>query len=57
MEFLAEKALASSTSSGTSSGRRRRMADLAGLEREMGLGSAAEFDGEELEMACRLVNS
>lgn len=56
MEFLAEKALGISASGSSSgSGAKRRMADLAALEVEMGLGSAAEFNGEELEMACRCV--
>ncbi|CAN0123793.1 unnamed protein product, partial [Scytosiphon promiscuus] len=52
MEFLAEKALGGSASSKDEKGRGVDAAAPSGLE-ALGLGATADFDGEELEMACR----
>lgn len=66
LEFLAEKALGSSgrgARSGSGSGGSGKVrsssdamaAELEELARGLGMGKASEFDGDELEMAARLV--
>lgn len=61
LEFLAEKALGNSGrgAAAMSSGKGKGAADtvaaeLEELARGLGMGKAAEFDGDELEMAARL---
>lgn len=62
MEFLAEKALGGggsgrssrSVGKGSGGGSDTVASELEELARGLGLGKAAEFDGEELEMASRL---